>query len=286
MSAPTHYQPSEQLPVRALVGAAVATLLLGLVVAPLYALAIVHVDVVQLNILLTILFGVFTGVGIRSALRRGGIESRGPGLALVFAGAVVIYWLHWVFWFFVLADKAGIDASPEDWLPLGSLWAAMVDVYRSGTWGLSESGPLTGPMLGVVWATEMAGFFGLALLTGNDRAEHQVRCQPCRQWCEAQAALVHFDPEKKDELAAKANAQQWSALVLPSAPPGMDHFEVVFHRCPGCEETQALSLRWVEEVEDHTFDLVMQATVLADRVLITDEDALELRRRLGELREG
>lgn len=280
MSAPTHYQPSEQLPVRALVGAAVATLLLGLVVAPLYALAIVHLDVPSIKILLAPLFGAITGAVLRWVLLSGGVESRGPGLALVLAGAVVVYWLHWVFWCFASAEDAGLDASPEDWLPLPALWEALVDGYERA----HLESPFTGLARVVAWVGEMGCFFGMTVRAGADREAHRVRCHPCRRWCEERPEIIDFDPEKKDELAAKANAQQWSALVLPSAPPGMDHFEVIFHRCPGCEETQALSLRWVEEVEDHTFDLVMQATVLADRVLITDEDAQELRCSLEELR--
>ncbi len=275
----THYQPTAGIPIRGLLLGSIAAVIAGALCGPAYAFATVHIPIVQINILLTILFGAVVGFVIGSALRAGRTQKPAVGVVFVAGGALFAYWVHWMFWFYALALRADIPGvSPVDWLLPPFLLEDITAVYDVGTWSMRSGDAVSGLALGGVWLAEAALFFGTALITGAAQLGGGVLCARCDKWCEAPSIFqLHIDPAQESEVVTRTNGQDWAALLQPLAHPNANHFhEVVIHRCPECRETNTLTLSAVSLTLDKQGNTQRNSQTLADRVYITHADAEHL----------
>lgn len=169
-------------------GGVLLTLLGGLVAAAVlavvYIYAVWYIPIVYANFLLCAGFGLGLGLVLALLGRRGKLRSpRGMAALAVVVGLVALY-LQWGVWLMLLFNSettgtgADADTTTAFSLPLlldilsqpGAMWAAMLDVNKTGTWSLKGSTP-SGLFLGLIWVVEALIILVATYLVATSRAD-------------------------------------------------------------------------------------------------------------------
>lgn len=280
----THYRPSEKPSVLGIVfggltGAVVAPLL-----AAIYAVAIVFIPLVYVNLLLTCGFGVAVGAAVAMALHFGKNRSTAVSITVISGAVILAYWLHWIFWFAAQYWRA--DFPPGDAVGLlfpPYLLEAIGSIYEEGTWSIGRGSDeaVSGFMLGIVWFAEALVILGGGIVVGLMTGAGNVFCERCDRWCHAHEPIpMAIDPTI--DSVTGANNQDWQTVVLNPAMNEHSFFELVTHECESCREMLTISLSQVTISFDNKGKEQRNNNILADRVLITPSDLAHLRHLLTE----
>ncbi|MCA9575845.1 MAG: hypothetical protein R3B40_06215 [Polyangiales bacterium] len=273
----THYKAPQTIAPLGIVFGGVAALLGAFVLAPIYALAIAYIPIVYLNALLTAGFGGLTGFGVVMALRAGHFQNAALSYVLGFGALLFAYWMHWIAWVAVLEWRADM---PVEVLPLllpPVLMEIVGLVYEQGTWSVRSSDPVSGGVLGLVWAIEALIFFGAGFVGIVGVVGSGTYCERCRAWCDVVGTrlLAHDDSGTLPD--AVNQRQDWAALVRAEPEPGAAMYHTVeVSQCPRCRETSTLTLSTVTISHDSKGNEQRNTKVDADRVFISAADAARL----------
>ncbi|MCA9533264.1 MAG: hypothetical protein KC593_06290 [Myxococcales bacterium] len=273
----THYRPPQTIaPLGFLLGG-VAAVACGLLLAPIYSLAIAYIPIVYLNAILTAGTGGLIGFATASALRAGHFQHTALSYVSVLGALLFGYWMHWVAWIAVLAWRADIDFEVLYLLFPPALLEIIGSVYDEGTWTVRGSNPVSGVALGVVWFIEAVIFFGVGLFAAIAVIGTGTFCERCKAWCtELTTRRLAYDDT--GALADAVNErQEWALLARPEPEEGAAMWHTVsVHQCPRCRETGTLTLCTVTVTHDDKGKEQHNMEVDADRVFIAPADVSAL----------
>lgn len=280
MLAETHYRPSHRIsflwfPLALGVSGAIAV-----VAAFVYAYVMVYVPVVQLAFLLPLLFGAGMGAAVAWLLRLA--KTRSPfvsaGVAtLVTGGSYALSWLPWTYATFARAE---VEVSFLDVLWPPSLAAMIAGIYETGAWSIGRSGePVSGLVLGICWAVEALMIVAVAPAVAVATASSGVFCEKCERWCAPAKDVMRLPADVQGHVAPRLDQRDLRVLSeVPRAQPYDNPFlSIDLHLCPGCGETNTLTLTHVHRTSDGKRENVV-STKLVDRVLVSRDDAEWVRR--------
>lgn len=277
----THYRQSNRLsllwlPIALGVAGAVA-----LVMAFVYAYAMVYVPVVQLAFLLPLGFGGGMGALLAWIFKRAKVRSPflSTGAAfLITGGSYALSWLPWTYATFVRAD---VDVGVLDVLYPPSFVSMIAGIYETGAWSIGTGGgaPVSGVMLGVCWLMEAVFVLGAAPVAAYAVASGGVFCESCERWCTGVQDVVRLPVAAQTELASRLDERDLRVLAeVPRAQPYDNPFLVVdLDVCGGCGETNTLTLSHVHRTQQGNRENVARS-VLVDHVLLTRDQAEWVRR--------
>ena len=155
----------------------------ALVMSVIYAYGTIYIPIVQIEFLLTALFGAAIGASTAGVMHRFKVRSR----FVIVSWAVLLgifgwafSWLPWVFETF-----RSLEIPLAEMLQPFFLVQAIDQVYENGTWsiGSSSTTAVSGVMLGIVWVAEAATIIGLSTLVGVNMSADRVFCEKCESWC-------------------------------------------------------------------------------------------------------
>lgn len=247
------YQSSGRTPILGLLIGVVAAGVVAVISAPIYAYCTVYCPVVQLSVLLTLLFGALTGAIPAIAMTRlGKVRSMAVPAVFGLGTATLAYLLSWPVWLYATMNRN----SPVplfvflDPLALTRMFAS---VYELGSWSIRGGEPVSGLMLGAIWAVEALLVVGSGLVAGAALgADTNPFCERCEAWCQRVGALLHYPIEHEGPLVARLSNGDLAALGdTPQADPSFRPVvQVQGFRCPQCRDMSTLLVQRVHMQRD------------------------------------
>lgn len=280
MLAESHYRPSHRIsflwfPVALGVSGGIA-----FVAAFVYAYAVVYVPVAQLAFMLPLLFGAGMGAAIAWLLKQA--KTRSPfvsaGVATLVTGAS--YALSWLPWTYATFARAEVEVSFLDVLWPPSLLAMIASIYETGAWSIGSGGqPVSGIMLGVCWAAEALMVLGVAPFVALGVASSGVFCEKCERWCTHVKDVMRLPVDVQSHVAPRLDDRDLRVLseVGRAQPYDNPFLSVDLDVCPGCGETNTLTLTHVLRTQQGKRDHVAYTKVV-DHVLVSRDEAEWVRR--------
>lgn len=198
---PKTYSPSGEFPASAIFGVFFSYAAISSILAVPYALAIIYVPLVFLNVISIVAWclaaSAVAGYSIKIA------KGRNPAAAgfLAVLGSLVGYYVHWAFWLSV--------HSQEGYTMFGALLGRPMEVFSraleinsAGTWGI-RGGHVSGAMLWIVWAAELMIYLCVAFFWAKETAEEPFD-ETGQVWYKKADTKNNLfaAPSDKDELGA------------------------------------------------------------------------------------
>jgi hypothetical protein len=259
----------------------VAGAVAAIVLAVLYAYGTIYIPVVQLEVLLTALFGAAIGASTAGAMHAFKVRSR-----VVIVGASLVLgvfgWaLSWLPWLHATFARMDMHLSFDPW----TLSQAIAAIYENGTWsiGRSSTTAVSGGLLGIVWAAEAAIIVGLSTFVGVSKSADRVFCEKCDSWCTVLPDRARFDVGAADQLRT-ALLGEADLAVLQSAPvpTAADRWlSLTLGFCPRCGETNVIAIDDVKQTADRNGNVTRTPKRLIAYHCVSRGDMQALRRRFG-----
>ncbi|HEX7900118.1 MAG TPA: hypothetical protein VF950_20285 [Planctomycetota bacterium] len=228
-----------------------------------YTYAVVWIPFIYVNFLLTLIFGVGVGFAVAAGAKAGKLRNMAvAGLLGAFCGLLGLY----VAW--AIHPMAQFSLTPE--FDPSKLMEYMGAVYEKGTWGISRSGPVSGILLGIIWAVE-AGIIVLgAALVPPGRLGDLAFCEPCDVWTRVQTGVRTISLAGVDPILARIGEGDVAALreTKPSDAADAGYVRVDLSTCPNCANSAYLTLTLVQKkVDEKGKESTEEKAVLQNLVL-------------------
>jgi phage FluMu protein Com len=276
-----YYQPSGEVTVAGLAAGLLGGLVAGVFLAFLYSYIISYVPFIYLNLLCTIGYAVGLGATV-GGLMRGG-KMRNPAVCVFSAIAVTLvsFYASWAVWLAVTISGKEFSVS---WLTLAQqplvLWDVILKINETGAWSMGRSKvPVTGIFLWVVWGVE-----ALVILVGSPLMAWSILtsdlfCESCQSWCEEDKSLVSLAIAESAELKRRVEAKDFEYLKSVGAKVEGDAmwYRLDLHKCPSCENTNALSVKLEKLKIDSKGNATTQTSDLMDKLLLSATEVSQLR---------
>jgi hypothetical protein len=274
-----HYAPSGIVPLKAVLFALVATLVVGSIAGPLYGLAIWYNPFIYVSALLSLALGGGMGFVAAAMMRAGHARSTAACVALGVVAAGYAHLVGWVTWTAI----AYSDVEEFEWVYLldpGVFWEAIVAINEVGVWSLRSSSPVNGAMLWAVWGLEGAFVLGAAAFGAAIPGADAVYCEHCRRWCaDSDSLMCVADDDASEPLVRRIIDGDLDALAEMNAP-APDHgawLSVAVAACEGCGRTNAFTLARVTRTFDKEGNEKLATDPLVDRWLVSKEQVQKVR---------
>ncbi len=279
-----YYQDSEYFTVT---GVILSFLLSGLMILALafgYSYSLLSLPFVQVNFVLTLLYGALAGLAIGLALRWCRVHHLGMVLLVGFVagfGAVYSSWVVWFYGHLGMFETTGLSGLLDLASAPGRLWHLLRGINETGSWDVWGYKP-TGGALWLVWGLEAVLITGLSIFFAFSVAcWGDVFCQACGTLCKQEfaAKLRICDLE---ELKQRLEAKDFAFLKGLGAPPSgaIKWLQLDLCQCKKCGNTNTLStyvttmtLRLTKELTPAVLGLLITATECAEIQLIGREAA-------------
>lgn len=224
----------------------------GLMIFPLalgYSYSLLNLPFVQANFVLTLLYGLLTGVVTGFALRWSKVENLGLTFLVGFVAGLSAVHMSWAVWFYGRVYAPSELFKSAGLLPLwdlatspAHLWHLVRGIAETGSWVIWGYNP-TGGILWLLWSLEAVLITGLSTFFAALTADTgDVFCEACHTRCRyvGVAKLRYHDPvELKQRLEAKDLA---FLKVLGAAPSGANKWlHLSLYRCGKCGATNTLN---------------------------------------------
>jgi hypothetical protein len=275
------YVSSGRTPILGLLAGLAAGGAVALVLSVLYAYGTIYIPIVQLEFLLTALFGAAIGATTGGVMHRFKVRSR----FVIVTSALLLGTFGWAFswvpWLLATLSRMGLEASFDPWW----LAQALAAIYENGTWsiGSSSTTAVSGVMLGIVWVAEAATIVGLSTLVGVTMSADRVFCEKCESWCTVLPDRALYDflagAQLKRALVEEADLEALHTTPRPSAPDRWLSLKLGF--CPGCGETNVIAIDDVKQTADNKGNTTRTPRAFIPYHCVSRGDMAELRRRLG-----
>lgn len=252
------YRHSGKFGVQALLLVPVVGALAGWPLGMAYGYLIKWIPFVYLNAIITFGYGLVMGLVTVFALKKCRVRNL---LVASLLGVVVALEANYLQW----SGHVHALFGDTPWLATPALLrGAMEFLLENGSWGLRNSGNVTGWFLGLVWLVEAGAILGVTLMVGVGGVASTPYCEKSGSWLE--------EEKKFDTLAAIDDAAELAQLkagdIAPvvagrARPEGATQFSrLVLKHSPRCEDFFTMKVVGVTlttnkkgEIEENTSDL-------------------------------
>ena len=210
----------------------------------LYDYAIVSIPMVKVRIFCTLAFGAVIGIASGIAMCWGKVRNTFVACAVSFASSLLGLYLSWIAWIMHLL-------TPSRWIfnvawPAmfpESVWRAMLEVNKVGTWGYEHSRPDHGTFLWIVWFLEALLVLAAGTMTARYWVHRRPFCERCDQWCTEQRKLyfapILFAADFKNQLESQ-DMGIFAKLTVGDKKKA--HFRIDLESCGICHSVNTISL--------------------------------------------
>ncbi|HET8967458.1 MAG TPA: hypothetical protein VFN20_14620 [Candidatus Acidoferrum sp.] len=245
-------------------------LLLGSLVAIpaafLYDYAIFSIDHEKLRILCPIAFGALIGAACGVAMCWGKVRNKHLAGAVGACSAFFGLALSWAAWILHLVY-------PSRWIfnlvwPMthpAKLWAAIVAVNATGTWGYDQNHAVKGSMLWFIWTAEALLVLGFSVLTAVALVQRRPFCERCGDWCREHVSLYFAPSTAPAQFQALLESDGINSVEkLAAGSKKLAHYRLHLQTCAICHSLNTVSL-----VQNFPRD----RKTLVDKLLVSPEQA-------------
>jgi hypothetical protein len=245
MSSDRYYRLSGKVPGLALVLMLVFGAATGLVLGPIYSVAVYYIPIIYFNFLLSLGLGLAVAWVVVQGAKLG--KARNPWVVagLSGVGALAALYAGWVFWVSAVVSWKFFIWRPD------VLWQVMGRINEVGVWSIGHSysssgqssSAVSGLLLSFVWVGEAAIIVGFAGYIGWKVASDLLFCESCGRWVTHKKTYA-FAPVS-NYAALRAEVEEGSdkfLLRLRPLPPGAARTELVVHTCGQCTDKALLTV--------------------------------------------
>jgi hypothetical protein len=120
----------------------------------------------------------------------------------------------------------------------GALWATIQQLYVHGTWGLRNSGPMTGVPLAIVWIAEAFIIVGFTALISRSMVAEIPFCEKNQCWLDQTKTISTLQPFTQPEHVAALRAGDLSPLAQakPRAPDAQGFARLTLRYSPKSDQ--------------------------------------------------
>jgi hypothetical protein len=232
--------------------------------------------------MLTALFGVAIGASTTGVMHAFKVRSRAVIVSAALALGVFGWAFSWLPWLHAVFAQAEVDLALDPW----TLARAVSAIYENGTWSVGRwsTTPVSGVMLGIVWAAEAATIVGLSTFIGVSISADRVFCEECDSWCTVLSDCAVYDLGAADQLRA-ALLHEADLAVLESAPlpTAADRWlSLTLGFCPRCGATNVVAIDDVKQSVDRNGNVTRTPKRLIAYHCVSRGDMQALRRRFEQ----
>jgi hypothetical protein len=246
-----------------------------------YSYSLLWLPFVHLNFILTIVYGVLTGITIGFALKRCRVWRMGMvGLGGFLAGLVADH-LSWVVWLQSYSHWSG------GWTSLFSLlfsplrvWNRLQFLSQSGSWALGGY-VAKGWVLWLVWSLEGILITALSFLSAGIYLAGSKACEVCASEMTDQRGVADLRSQGRDpeELKRRLEARDFAFLkALGAARNSPQSLWLSLRRCTGCRERNTLEASIVTKAVDPQGITSYKFTTLVSSLPMTSAECDEIER--------
>jgi hypothetical protein len=280
-----YYHHSGRFP---LSGAVVGLLVGGICAIMLgaaYSYAVLYVPYPKLSVLLCMGFGAAVGAVTTRAMAKMKVRNWLVMCAVTVAAAAIGVYSAWLFWVYALLMlwKRPLPLS-EFVVNPAHLWRVIKVLNQYGVWKLSKTDKeaVNGIMLWIVWCGEAALVVGCALALVIP-ALAKPFCEECESWCTDKKEIGKASATNTAELIRRLEAKDFAYLPpLPAEPPAMTWCSLMLSACPGCGQTNALSVSRITLTKNKKGQVNKTSKSLMNRLVLTPQEAGALVRACQE----
>jgi len=146
-----YYKHSGKFSLTGVLFAVVAGSLIACFCGFLYAYAVLYLPFVYINALIALAFGGICGATAAVLLKKKKVRSDAVALGVTLLVTAVAFYYSWAVWLWALIRRAGEELHLADFvgavLQPWVVWAAILEVNKTGAWSLRGGSPVTGTWL-------------------------------------------------------------------------------------------------------------------------------------------
>lgn len=261
------YQHSGVIPALGIPVMLFAGMAAGILLGPIYSVAIFYIPFIYLNFLLTFLLGGGIGFMVLFGARLGHVRNVWvAGLMGAIAG-VMAYYFSLVAWIYVLSDFQEMYLAP------GIILEIIANVAEKGAWDLFGSTP-KGVFLYIIWGIEAILIIGTAAVLPAALLGDSPYCEQCRKWLGKAAESRKLAlPEDVDAFGARIDEAQYDGLLdlQVLSEPSSTFLQVSLHQCSSCSTMNLLTIDLVKMVPGDGGKEEPQKTTLVSMIHVDDD---------------
>lgn len=241
------YQHSGIVPASGALMTLAAGLLAAIALGVAYTFSFYYILYVYLNVLLTVAFGGAVGWVVGFVAREGKIRNVPVVGGLALAAAFIGIYAEWGTTAFALTPASELGAQ---WRKLGllpylphNIVSLAIELYRTGSWGMSANSTVHGPPLAALWLIE-AGLIGAVAIAA---AVHQIAdvpfCEQCEEWTTRREPLL-FAGNGYGKVWSDVQHGVFEELAQTPRASGDEttYVRLTVSDCPKCDESNYLSI--------------------------------------------
>jgi hypothetical protein len=274
-----YYTPSGEVPLLGALGGLLGGVLAGLVLAFIYCYLVYYIPIVYLNVLCTIGYAVGLGFAAGLVMRWGKVRNMAAATGIAVIPAVLSYYFSWAVWVSLMVSNEDASVSALELARQPALmWELIQKINELGPWSMFNQ-TFKGLPLWIVWAIEAA-----IVLIGSPIAAFGLMsadpfCENCEKWCESERGVALVGAAEADEFKRRLEAKDFQYLrdVGAKAEDDAEWYRVDLHFCPGCGQTNALSVQKEKLNFDSKGKPSVSSSSFIDKLLLSGADAQHLR---------
>ena len=269
---------------RAPAGALVLALALGIVAAIpasiIYAAGDLYIPFIYIRFLLGFGLGAVLGIVPASVMRWGRVRNNTRVMLIVLLVALTGYYFTWIAWYGVRYLRAGIDY-PTYRLVIHPSFVGRLILFDNerGTWTMdSNSTPVSGPFLWIVWLCEAALVLWAALTVAKKIGTKEPFCETCGVWCGKPRVLGLSKSRDVTELRNQLESGQFAAAgPLQANPPStVQWMAYLHHTCPTCGQLNTLTVNRITVTMNRKKRAKRVTKTVIDKLLLHPGEAEQL----------
>jgi hypothetical protein len=258
--------------------AAAAGALAGAFLGVMYAFSFYYVPYVYLNFLFALAFGAGTGYVVGIAAREGKIRNVAAVSGLALGAAAVGIYVEWAACIYALVPLADM---PALWSKLGlaALWppivaGLMADLFREGSWGLSEGVMVRGWPLVALWVVEASCIALAAVKTATQQIAKLPFCESCQEWVAGRTPHLYFG-EGSEPVWTHVKQGVFETLAMTPRATGQEptYVRLILSACPNCSESNFLTVTACRNTVDAKGNPKLEEQELASNLILAAHQA-------------
>jgi hypothetical protein len=266
-----YYRHSGQFTVAGVVQGLLAGGLAAIVMAFLYAYAILYIPFIYINFFLAVGYGGILGAIVAFVLKARQVRSTPVTAAVALGVGFIALYASWAVWVYGILGRAdlkrdlvAIATHPVD------LWSLILQINDVGAWKLGGSTP-TGIILWIVWGLEAAIIIGAAIGSAIAMTSADPYCEACGTWCVSVPRVARLQACAPAELKPRIEGKDWAFLESLGAAPvdASNSLQVDLHRCKQCGQTSTLTIQTVTVTVDRKNRQSKKTRSVLDKLLVT-----------------
>jgi hypothetical protein len=278
-SAGLYYQPSGEVPLVGALGGLLVGLLAGVVLAFAYSYLVYYIPIIYLNFLCTIGYAAGLGLAVGGVMRLGKVRNGAASAGITVVAAFVSYYLSWAVWVSIVVSTGDSSVSALELAgqPL-LLWELILKINEHGAWSLFKT-EVTGFALWLIWGIEALIILIGTPLMASAQTSSDPFCENCQSWCAREQGVAVVALAESAEFKRRLEAKDFQYLreVGAKGEGDAEWLRVDLHHCPGCGQTNTLSVHKEKLSYDSKGNPSVSASSLLDNLLLNAADIRDLR---------